>query len=133
MIAVETAEKRLTDAVCKGLRLGDGCLPECYTPVNDASRAMVHAMLQDHGQAWLGKINLHSDDDRRRIMWQHEPDETIFTFGAAFVLPCYDAELERLIRERDEAPYTGTRDDAKRIDPILQRIVAIGGVHLSWS
>ena len=133
MIAVETAEKRLTDAVRDGLRLGDGCLPECYTPVNDASRAMVRAMLQDHGQAWLGKINLHSDDDRRRIMWQHEPDDTIFTFGAAFVLPCYDAELERLIRERDEAPYTGTRDDAKRIDPILQRIVAIGGVHLSWS
>ena len=133
MIAVETAEKRLTHAVREGLRVGDGSLPESYTPVNDASRAMVCAVQEDHGQAWLGKINLHSDDDRRRIMWRHEPDETIFTFDAAFVLPCYDAELERLIRERDEAPYTGTRDDAKRIDPILQRIVAIGSVHLSWS
>ena len=133
MLTVETAEKRLTDAVCKGLRLGDGCLPECYTPVNDASRAMVCAVHEDHGQTWLGKINLHSDDDRRRIMWRHEPDETIFTFGAAFVVPCYDAELERLIRERDQAPYTGTRDDRVRVDAIMERIDAVGGVHLFWS
>jgi len=93
MIAVATAEKRLTDAVCKGLRLGDGCLPECYTPVNDASRAMVRAVHEDHGQAWLGKINPYSDDDRQHILWQYEPGETVYNFGAAFVLPCYDAEL----------------------------------------
>ena|GEM_PF-3402943 len=133
MIAVETAAKRLTDAVCKGLRLGDGCLPECYTPVNDASRAVVRAMLQDHGQAWLGKINLYSDDDRQHILWQYEPGEAVYNFGAAFVLPCCDAELERLIRERDAASYTGTRDDGKRVDAIVQRIGALGGVHLVWS
>jgi len=133
MIAVETAEKHLADAVCEGLRAGDGSLPESYTPVNDASRAMVRAMLQDHGQAWLGKINLYSDDDRQHILWQYEPGEMVYNFGAAFVLPCCDAELERLIRERDAAPYTGTRDDGKRVDVIVQRIGALGGVHLVWS
>jgi len=133
MIAVETAEKRLTDAVREGLRAGDGSLPESYTPVNSASRAMVCAMQQDHGQAWLGKINLYSDDDRQHILWQYEPGKTVYNFGAAFVLPCYDAELERLIRERDAAPYTGTRDDRKRVDAIVQRIGALGGVHLLWS
>ena len=90
-------------------------------------------MQQDHGQAWLGKINLYSDDDRQRILWQYELGETVYNFGAAFVLPYYDAELERLIRERDQAPYTGARDDRVRVDAIMERIYAVGGVHLFWS
>jgi hypothetical protein len=89
-------------------------------------------MHAEYGQAWLGKINLHNED-RRRIMWQYDPVEPIYNFGASFVVPAYDPELERLIRERDQAPYEGTAKDRVRVGAIMERLTAIGGHHLTWS
>ena|GEM_PF-6308395 len=45
----------------------------------------------------------------------------------------WTAEQIEVHDERDEAPYTGTRDDGKRVDAIVQRISSLGGVHLVWS
>ena len=57
----------------------------------------------------------------------------IYNFGASFVMPMPDAELERLILERLGAPYTGTREDSKRVEAILARLEEVGGIHLTWT
>jgi hypothetical protein len=49
------------------------------------------------------------------------------------VLPAYDAELERMIVERDRTPYTGTGDDSKLVGAIFERIEQLGGHGLFWN
>lgn len=128
--AVEHHSKTFIEAI----REGDGYSPpEAHEGLNQANRTLILAMHEELGQAWLGKINLHSDEDRRRIMWQYDPAEPIYNFGASFVVPMCDAELERLIRERDQAPYEGTKKDYERVETIMARITELGGHHLVWS
>lgn len=129
------ARTALTKTFIKSVRENGGCTPcEADGDLNDASRAVIAAMHAEHGTAWLGKINLY-DKERHGghpIMWQWT-GKLVYNFGASFVAPAYDAELVRLISERDNAVYTGTADDAKRIEAIYQRMTEIGGIHLHWS
>jgi hypothetical protein len=88
--------------------------------------------LDEHGAAWLGRVNLYKENPDQRIMW--EWDETPHcSVAAVFVLPRYDEELERMIRERDETPYTGTAGDSKLVNAIFDRIEALGGQALIWN
>ena len=57
----------------------------------------------------------------------------MWNFSCAFVAPRHDEELERLIRERDDAPYTTTADDAVRVEAIMDRLYAVGGIYLRWT
>jgi hypothetical protein len=126
------AKRALAQELVRGLKEGDGWLPEADDDINDASRAVVQFMATEHGHAWLGEINLEGDARRLPIMWQWD-GTPVHNFGASFVCPQQDAELERLIRERHDAPYTGTKEDATRVDAIRARLKAIGGVHLHWT
>jgi hypothetical protein len=65
-------------------------------------------------------------------MWKWD-GSLVYNFGCAFVAPRYDEELVRLVKERDDAPYEGTRKDAERIDVISKRLEEVGGVHLFWT
>ena len=56
----------------------------------------------------------------------------VFNFAASFALPVNDPELLALLKERASAEYTGTSDDAKRIDAIYKRMDELGGQILSW-
>lgn len=124
------ARKNLTDAVVPHL-VRDGCLPEADEGINGATRALVRAMADEVGGAWLGRINLYKSDKETRVMWKWDGD--LPTFGAAFVAPHYDETLVRLIRERDEAKYTGTAEDGERIEAIIRRLAEIGGECLHWT
>jgi len=140
------AEIHLRKTLVRSILDNGGCSPlEADSDLNDASRAVVVAMHTEHGSAWLGKINLY-DKERHGghpIMWLYGGDHycascssdgwLVYNFGASFVAPAYDAELVRLIAERDDAKYTGTRDDAERVKVIFERLEAIGGTHLTWS
>jgi hypothetical protein len=89
-------------------------------------------MAEENGEAWLGKINLYDEDKGKPILWKWD-GSLVRNFSCAFVIPAYDANLERMIRERDESEYTGCRDDLRRIRDINRRIDNLGGVNLVWT
>lgn len=134
MSALPQASNKLRRELRRGLLEGDGCLPEADTEINAASRAVVSAMAEDHGEAWLGKINLHGDERHGAVpvMWKWD-GELVHNFGCAFVAPRFDEDLAKLIRDRDDAEYTTTAADAVRVEAILERVYAIGGISLSWT
>ncbi len=121
--------RRLCELTVEHIREG---YPESVTELNDASRRVVAAMKEEHGKAFLGHINLYEDTRGKPCIWEWDGG-LVYNFGASFVAPVHDAELERLILERDAAQYTGTKDDAKRLLAISERLAVIGGVHLIWS
>ena len=128
------ARRALAREVRRGMREGGGSLPEADDDINDASRAVVRFMAAERGEAWLGKINLYGNERHggALVMWQWD-GTSVYNFGADFVCPTHDAELERLIHERDAAPYTTTAADAARVDAILARLEEVGGIHLYWT
>ena len=145
MTTLAEATRRLTACLFESIRRGGGFHPEEADPIlNEASRAVIEAMAAANGgECWLGRVNLYKgwpeDDDG-----QHEPlhwttplwkwtENPVCNFGASFVVPRYDADLERLIRERDIAPYTTTATDCERVTVIHARLDAVGGVNLHGS
>lgn len=128
------AVKHHTETFIRALREGSGFSPpEAHHDLNESNRRLIRTMHDAYGQAWLGKINLYTDQDRIRIMWQYDPAILVCNFEAGFVVPQYDAELERLVQERDRADYEGTSKDAERLEVIMNRLHEIGGHHLIWS
>ena len=145
MTTLAEAKERLTVCLIDSIRRSDGFHPEEADPeLNEANRRVIEAMSAAHGgECWLGRVNLHQglpDDDDG----QHEPPhwttplwkwsgKPVYNFGASFVVPRYDDELERLIQERDAAPYTTAAADYQRVTAIDERLIAVGGVCLHWS
>ena len=118
----------------QALRRGDGCcLPEADEELNQASIGLVRQYHVHYGQAWLGLVNFQDSEHRDQPLWQWDPATGLCNFEASFVVPVFDEELLRLIRDRAAAPYTGTKDDSVRVEAIHQRIKELGGHHLFWS
>jgi len=101
-------------------------------PLNDLQRELIETYAEEHGEAWLGRINLYRTDPEGPIIWKWN-GELVLNFGARFVIPSFDEELERMILERSKAEYTGTKADYARISPIFQRIEDLGGKLLVWN
>ena len=145
MTTLAEAKKQLTTGLFDSIRRGGGFHPEEADPVlNAASRKVIEAMAAANGgECWLGRVNLHKgqreDDDGRHepLHWQTPlwkwTGKPVCNFGASFVVARFDAELERLIRERDAAPYTTTAADYERVTVIHERLDAVGGVRLHWA
>lgn len=85
---------------------------------NKLSRAKIRAMKREHGAAWIWEVNAGED----RPVAQEYKSGMVYNFTGAFVTSRYDAELERLIRERLATPYTGTANDWKWLDRIYKRL-----------
>ena len=146
MTILSEATQRLTACFWQSIRRSDGFHPEeADLELNDANRDVIQAMAAEHGgECWLGRVNLYhelpedDDDDQHEpfhaevAMWRWS-GKPVYNFGASFVLPGYDAELERLIRDRDAADYTTTDADYERVTAIHERVAAVGGVLLHWS
>lgn len=99
---------------------------------NKFSRSIVRAYRREHGQAWLGKINLYGEERHKDYHLTEYKKGMVFNFEYSFAVPCKDAELERLIIERDNAAYEGTASDIPMVERIMTRITELGGVHLRW-
>jgi hypothetical protein len=112
----------------------EGGTSEFDMSINDISRAKIAACAEIWPEVWLGHVNLYGDDRHggKAIMQKWE-GELVYNFEYAFAIPGHDAELEKLIRDRDDAEYTGTTDDYKRVDAIFARIETLGGETLSWA
>ena len=79
----------------------------------------------------------HTDSlDQRDTGWIQiyvENAQEVCNFDATYVLAEPDSELERMLLEREAAPYTGMKDDGTRIDAIADYAQAIGAVDLIWT
>lgn len=102
-------------------------------PLNDRSRLLIQSYRNEHGAAWLGRVNLCPELKDRPVIWECAASEVAEAYGASFVLPAHDAELERMIVERDRTPYTGTAADSLLVDAIFARIEQLGGHGLFWN
>lgn len=111
------------------LREGDGSPVESDTMLNDASREVILAMHEEHGEAWLGRINVTEGE----AVFEQWTGGELHNFCAAFVLPRYDAGLEHKMRERLATSYTGTKADRKLVTAIYERVKELGGELLVWS
>lgn len=111
---------------------GGYCPAESDTCMNDSMRELVRAFETGYGGCILGKINAYNDEERATPMWAWDGG-LVCNFGADFVVPRMDRRLLRLIRDRQEATYTGTVDDKVRVDAIFARLEEIGGTNLTWS
>lgn len=128
---IEEIARQIGQRVAADVRF-HGWIREDSQDLNAMSRALVDAYHAAHGEAWIGVINVYSHH-AGPVIWQYDPDQPLYNFGAAFVLPAYDEELERLIVARKEAPYTGTTDDYARVSEITDRIAQVGGRSLFWA
>jgi hypothetical protein len=100
---------------------------------NDKERTAIETHAAAYGgEAWLGLMNAYSG---RKGAPTHErwDGELVRNFGADFVIPRFDGELDRLLLERDAAPYEGVRDDSARVGAIIERVHALGGRMLVWT
>lgn len=133
-MVLKQAVRDHTNEFVRSMREGDGWPTEADDTLNDSCRNLIAAMAEEHGGCWLGKINLY-DDERHGgapVLWKWD-GEMVYNFGCAFVVPQHDAELERLICERDNAEYTTATADVARIDAIFKRLAVLGGQHLFWT
>jgi hypothetical protein len=117
----------------RAVRDGDGWPGEADSDLNDANRSLVHAVKAETGEAWLGEINGYRRPDWRPL-WRWE-GEAVLNFSCSFIVSQYDAELEKLLRERADVPADqwNSRDDYVRIERIFTRIDELGGHHLFWT
>jgi hypothetical protein len=130
---VSDAKRALSGLVLPHL-IEDGCLPEADNEINDASRNVIKAMQNEHGEAWLGNINLHEyhKGEDEPVIWKWHGG-LIRNFAVSFVVPKYDTELEKLIIDRADAEYKGTSEDYGCVNTIMNKIESLGGIHLSWT
>lgn len=97
--------------------------------INDIQREKIRAYHRMHPNTLVGLINKHG----RKNFLQVYQGEKVLNFEWDFIIPQYDAELLKLLTEREQAPYTGTKEDAVRIDKIYERIKQSGGLYLYWA
>jgi hypothetical protein len=108
----------------------DGCLPEADQDIGAASQAVITEMVYVHKEPWLGLINRHNKVVPRLRPWY---TDIAYMCSSSFIIPAFDRELDDLMRNREQAEYTGTRDDAVRLRAIYARVAELGGEILIWT
>ncbi len=105
-------------------------MPEADDYLNDLNRQMIDAMKAKHGRVWLVR-----DLNAKGPILVEYVGQKVYNFGCDAVIPCDDAELVRLIKERDDTPSAGysMRDDEKRIKAIQKRLAELGSEIFIWS
>jgi len=89
------------------------------------------AQLNNNGHCYLGKVNRYQEDKSKPYMVPYDGQQ-VFNFEHTFMIPVYDEKLVELIRDREHAEYTGTKDDYRRVSEIMDRIQELGGMYLFW-
>jgi len=117
----------------KYLQRNGGWPSEFDCEINDISRAKIDAALELWGTCYLGKVNLYNDARGKPYHLTPYTGQQVYNFEYSFIVPVRDRDLERLIEERDRAPYTGTTEDFHRIEEIHALIEKLGGVQLIWA
>jgi hypothetical protein len=103
---------------------------------NDEARAWVLAFRECNGAAWLGRF---AAGGTARNMIEEWDGRALADLGADFVLPRYDARLERMIGSMATfallealAPGRGVDQWRKQREAVYRRIELLGGKLLRW-
>ena len=110
-----------------------GLPTEFDTDMNDISRKKIEifAAIHNNEKCYLGKVNRYSEDEGKPGLVPYDGQQ-VFNFEYGFMIPAYDAKLINLIMDRDEAEYTGTKEDFVMVEAIMNRIAELGGINLFW-
>lgn len=113
----------------------NGGASEFDMSVNDISCATIHVFHQQHGQCYLGKVNLYEKEwAKPDFQFTAYEGQKIYNFGCDFVLPCLDEELRLLIIEHNRPKHTFDNAHTwNSVERIFARIEELGGVSLTWS
>lgn len=129
----ETMQKLIKDEL-DIFRQSDGWPSEFDQDMNviTAEKIKLFAQLNNNEQCYLGKVNRYRgvDDDKPYLM--PYDGQQVYNFEYGFMIPVYDEKLVELIRDREHAEYTGTKEDYRRVSEIMDRIQELGGMHLFW-
>lgn len=100
--------------------------------INDLTRKELDKFAQSYENVFLGKINLYNDDTGD--VWAYRWDtDMVYNFGADFAVPTADPQLMQMIKDRANAPYTGTGADYPLVTAIIERVKEVGGILLLWA
>jgi len=94
---------------------------------NAISRCKIRAFKNKFGKCFLGKINKSADEPILRE-YKHG---MIYNFDCDFVIPEYDAGLEKMINEYNSKPYS--EELMKDIKRIQNKIEQLGGLTILWA
>nr|WP_325212966.1 hypothetical protein [uncultured Oscillibacter sp.] len=114
---------------------GWGALREADDVYNDLNRQMIEAMKLMHGTAFLGNVNFHGEDHKlvalgEKSVYEEYTGQPLYNFCCSFCVPTADRKLEELIRAWN-ADDTLPQNRVK-VDEIMDRIKAVGGINLIW-
>ena len=129
---LDQARKELTQVFLNAWKNGDYFPTEFQPETNDITRSMISAFAGEHGQVWLGQINLYGKDRGQKAPILKPCTGFVYNFEASFIVPVYDQLLVDMIYDRDIAKYTGTKSDSIRVGHIMDRIEQLGGLMLHW-
>lgn len=127
-----TARQELNRQLARSIHEGDGLPTESDSALNDAARAVIAELRDEHGECWLGDVNARESG---AVMWQWDGG-LVYNFGADFVLPAFDNDLATLIAEYRARDWKTIADRdwiAARVVAIFDRVEKLGGVALVWS
>lgn len=102
--------------------------------VNSITLQKISLYNELYPDCYLGKVNLYDNDrgQKSAILCKYVTGQRVYNFSYSFMIPCYDAELVKMIYDRDVAEYTGTKADYIRVDAIHARVEKLGGMQLIW-
>lgn len=100
---------------------------------NKITRAKIRAYMRKHGGTiYLGNINYYGTERHKEHKLTKYTAGMVLNFSHTFMVPYEDEILMRLINDRDNAPYTGSSDDYRRVEEIMTCIESIQGECLIW-
>ena len=111
----------------------EGMTSEFDMSINDISRNIIKAMKREQGVCFLGNVNLYGDNRGKPFKLTEYTGQKIYNFVYDFCLPCHDTQIEKMITDRDQTQYTGTKDDCVMVSAIMNRIEQLNGINLLWS
>lgn len=129
---VRQANENLNHKFSENYGRGMGGLPEACEPVNNASRKVVEAMRDEHGEAWLGLVNCYNQSQKENPLWKWN-GQLVQNFAAGFVVPCDDECLRQIIAERHNGEGYCPERNFRTVKEIQERVGELGGVMLVWS
>lgn len=114
---------------------GWGALREADNAYNDLNRDLITAMKLIHGTAFLGNINFYGEAHKQvaigeKSVYEEYGGQFVYNFACSFCVPTADEELESLIQTWNASDLLPKRQI--EVDTIMNRIEAIGGIHLIW-
>lgn len=110
----------------------NGGTSEFDQSINGISRATIEAMKAEKGECWMFKINRYKGDEDKPFMVEYT-GQMVYNFEYAAIVPCYDKELENLLKDYTKDSGYHSCTIMQKITAIMEKIDQLGGVNLTWS